>query len=169
MTDSDTNPPTGPETEPATGILVVEATTDAECAACRAIRHAVFCIEQGIDETLEFDGLDETCRHFLALDGVRPVGTARSRPVGPGTVKLERIAVVATDRRRDVGRRLVEQAVATAIAEGCATATMHAQTYARPFYEKLGFVQEGESFIEAGIPHIRMSRLLDAGAADLSY
>lgn len=31
-----------------------------------------------------------------------------------------------------------------------------AQVYARGLYEKAGFVQEGEPYLEDGIPHIKM-------------
>ena len=49
---------------------------------------------------------------------------------------------------------------------------LHAQTHALGFYEKHGFVAEGEEFMEAGIPHFVMTRHLppmnadDAAAAD---
>lgn len=141
-------------------IEIVEAVTAAAREACLDVRAEVFCGEQGVGREIEFDGLDDACRHFLAREGGRPAGTARSRPLGGGVVKLERIAVRADWRRRGVGTRLVEQALAAARADGFLTATMNAQTYARPFYERLGFVQEGDGFIEAEIPHIRMSRPL---------
>lgn len=34
--------------------------------------------------------------------------------------------------------------------------TIEAQTYARGLYEKAGFRQTSEEFLEDGIPHIRM-------------
>lgn len=139
-------------------VSIVETAT--QRAACHAIRREVFCTEQGVDPALEFDGLDDACRHFLACDGGRPVGTARSRTVAPGIVKLERIAVLRADRGHNVGRRLVETALEAAVADGHATATMNAQTYAGPFYEKLGFNRDGAEFQEAGIPHVRMTRPL---------
>ena len=36
------------------------------------------------------------------------------------------------------------------------TITIKAQTYARSLYEKLGFEQISEEFLEDGIPHIKM-------------
>lgn len=141
-------------------ITIREAVTDADRQACYAIRTEVFCGEQGVSRKIEFDGLDGDCRHYLALDGDRPAGTARIRPLGAGTVKFERIAVLAADRGRNFGRRLLERALADAAADGQRAAVMHAQTYARPFYEKLGFIQEGDGFVEADIPHIRMARFI---------
>lgn len=143
-----------------TTFILREATDTTDRNACLEIRRAVFCDEQGVSSELEFDGLDDACRHFLALEGDRPVGTARTRPLGDGVVKFERIAVLKADRGRDAGRYLVETALRAAIDDGYRSAVMHAQTYARPFYEKLGFRQEGEGFDEAGIAHIRMTRAL---------
>ena len=35
--------------------------------------------------------------------------------------------------------------------------TIEAQVYARELYEKAGFVQNSDEFLEDGIPHIRMT------------
>jgi predicted GNAT family N-acyltransferase len=37
---------------------------------------------------------------------------------------------------------------------------LNAQTQASVFYELHGFVAEGESFLDAGIPHLRMRKPL---------
>ena len=36
---------------------------------------------------------------------------------------------------------------------------LHAQLTAAPFYTKLGYVQDGESFLEENIPHVKMIKL----------
>jgi predicted GNAT family N-acyltransferase len=41
--------------------------------------------------------------------------------------------------------------------------TLHAQTHAAAFYARYGFVAEGDLFMEAGIPHVTMTRTLAAG------
>ncbi|MCI7732107.1 MAG: GNAT family N-acetyltransferase, partial [Solobacterium sp.] len=38
----------------------------------------------------------------------------------------------------------------------CDRIVIEAQTYARSLYEKCGFVQSSEEFLEDGIPHIQM-------------
>ncbi|MFP3700300.1 GNAT family N-acetyltransferase, partial [Burkholderia sp. SIMBA_013] len=37
---------------------------------------------------------------------------------------------------------------------------LHAQTHAKGFYEAHGFQVEGEEFMEAGIAHVVMTRML---------
>jgi len=40
---------------------------------------------------------------------------------------------------------------------------IHSQTHARGFYEKLGFAATSGEYMEAGIPHVNMSRRGDIG------
>jgi predicted GNAT family N-acyltransferase len=139
-------------------LTVIEALTPAEQADCYAIRTEVFCHEQNVSRDLEFDGLDGDCRHYLALLGNLTVGTGRVRPVDGNVVKFERIAVGIPHRGQDIGRALMDRAIADAIAEGVVSAKLNAQVSAGGFYEKLGFVRYGDKFMEAGIEHIAMVR-----------
>ncbi len=143
-----------------TGAAVVEAVSGNDREACLAIRVDVFCLEQGVSRELELDGLDGICRHYLARDGGTAVGTARTRPLGDGVVKCERMAVLAPFRGRGIGRAMLERALRDARRGGHATALLHAQTRAAPFYERMGFGREGDVFEEAGIAHVRMTLAL---------
>jgi predicted GNAT family N-acyltransferase len=95
-----------------TETLTIEALNSTDMDACYAIRTEVFCGEQQVSREMEFDGLDAECRHYLAKLGDQAVGTARVRPLGDGSVKFERIAVHAPFRGQQVGRALMERAVA---------------------------------------------------------
>lgn len=139
---------------------IIEALDQADMDACYAIRIEVFCNEQGVSRDLEFDGLDSACRHYLARIGDNAVGTARTRPLGGGKLKFERVAVRAAHRNRGIGRLVMERALADTLRAGGETCILHAQTEAADFYLKLGFIQEGGTFLEAGIPHIRMIKKL---------
>ena len=116
----------------------------------------MFCDEQKVDPALEFDGLDGDCRQYLATLGERPVGTARLRDAGGGVVKIERVAVLANDRKKGVGTALMLRAMDDARAAGAATIAIHAQSHAERFYRGLGFYRIGGIFEEAKIPHVRM-------------
>lgn len=143
-----------------TEALIIEAEEQTDIDACFAIRIEVFCDEQGVSRDLEFDGLDAECRHYLARIGNDAVGTARIRPLGAGKLKFERVAVRVPFRNRQMGRFLMERALADAVRSGAETGILHAQTEAADFYLKLGFIQEGGTFFEAGIPHVRMMKKL---------
>ena len=124
--------------------------------ALRVVRGKVFIEEQGIDRTLEWDGLDEDATHFLAtLDG-KPIGTARLLPTG----QIGRMAVLPEYRRTGLGRRLLTAAVDAAIALDMKDVFLHAQRTAEAFYRASEFIPDGEPFVEAGIAHINMTRVL---------
>ena len=123
----------------------------------RAVREAVFVIEQNVPLELEWDEWDARCEHALALNekGV-PVGTARLLPDG----HLGRMAVLASCRGAGIGRALALALMQRARERGMSRIVLHAQIHAAGFYRKLGFSEFGEPFDEAGIPHIAMSQEL---------
>ncbi|MGH7897382.1 MAG: GNAT family N-acetyltransferase [Candidatus Binatia bacterium] len=148
-----------------------EAHSAEERAACWSIREAVFIREQGIDEEIERDGLDDVAWHLVARDDEgRAVGTARILaldsdhvPVarGRGTiVKIGRMAVAPANRGLGVGRMLLDAALALAREHGYESAELSAQEQVIPFYEKASFRSAGDPYLEAGIAHRRMSRRL---------
>jgi len=131
-------------------------TGDEGLADALAVRRAVFVEEQGVPEHLEVDGNDDSATHFVAYDGDRPVGTARLRPYDDSTAKVERVAVLETERGAGIGRRVMD-AVETAAADaGYESVVLHAQVPVVGFYERLGYEVTSEEFEDAGIPHREM-------------
>lgn len=118
----------------------------------RRIRTEVFVHEQGVPEELEVDGLDEHCIHALATDGSNPIGTGRIQSDG----HIGRVAVVASHRGTGVGTRIVAALIESARRHGHRRVWLSSQAHAADFYRRLGFEAFGESYEEAGIPHIRM-------------
>jgi predicted GNAT family N-acyltransferase len=128
-----------------------------DSAAIRAIRNAVFSVEQGIAETLDFDGRDHECVHVLAWIGDgESIGTARMLPDG----HVGRIAVCKEWRGQGVGTRLTEYLTGVARDRGFAEIHLHSQIQAAEFYSRLGFEARGDTFMEAGIEHVLMVRIL---------
>lgn len=126
--------------------------------AIRALRFTVFVDEQHVPAEIEMDDRDPHCIHLLAYEGPDPVGTARIDVEHDG--KIGRLAVLATARRRGIGKALMEELHAIARAHGLARVWCHAQVAATPFYAKLGYRPSGPRFDEAGIEHVRMQRPL---------
>jgi predicted GNAT family N-acyltransferase len=130
---------------------------ESERRTIEAIRRRVFVDEQRIPEKDEFDAEDASCLHVLARVNRDPVGTGRLNPAG----KIGRIAVVAGRRGQGIGSQILRELLDTARRVGIREPFLHAQLQAVPFYEKFGFSREGEEFDEAGIPHVRMSLVLE--------
>lgn len=120
----------------------------------RAVREAVFIREQGVPEELEWDGLDEDCRHALAL-------SLQGEAIGCGRLlangHIGRVAVLPPWRRQRVGTAIMETLLDEARAQGLRGVDVDAQVQAMPFYRRLGFVEQGEEFMDAGLPHIKMT------------
>jgi predicted GNAT family N-acyltransferase len=124
------------------------------CQKIFEIRRKVFVEEQQVAEDEEFDIFEESAVHYLGLfDGV-PAGTARWRITSNG-IKLERFAVLQEYRNKGVAARILRKVLADTTAPGLPI-YLHAQLTAQVFYEKNGFVKEGEIFEECGILHYKM-------------
>ena len=135
---------------------ISRAETEAAKAACFAIRREVFIEEQEIPEVEEWDAYDDTCVHYLAEDEAGPAGTARMIAKG-NSAKIGRVAVVMAYRGTGLGAKIMRAVMADAKTNGFTQAELEAQTYAIPFYERLGFVAEGREFDDgSGIMHRQM-------------
>jgi predicted GNAT family N-acyltransferase len=123
----------------------------------RAVRIAVFVIEQNIPEELEWDEHDATSVHVLAEDGAgTPIGCGRLLPDG----HIGRLAVLSEWRGRGVGAALLARLSEIAQARGDERVLLNAQVQAMPFYARYGYEPIGEPFVEAGIPHQTMQRFV---------
>lgn len=124
-----------------------------------ALRHEVFVIEQTVPTELEIDEYDADAIHLAVLDGSEVIGTLRI-VVMNDVAKVGRVAVKQVWRRQGTGKKAMQRAMRHMRDLGCATMTLDAQADVIPFYEGLGFVAYGDLFMDAGIPHKKMSRVL---------
>jgi predicted GNAT family N-acyltransferase len=134
----------------------VEAGTWGELGEeARQVRNAVFVEEQKVPRDIEWDEHDATSRHVIAHDSDGgAIGTGRLLTDG----HIGRMAVLADWRGKGIGRALLERLLEEARLHGHAHLALHAQTQASGFYRRFGFVEEGQEFMEAGIPHRTMVR-----------
>ena len=120
-----------------------------------ALRDRVFVVGQRITAEAEVDGLDPRAVHVIGRDASgQVVATARlffdARPV-----KVGRVAVDTHLQRQGLGSQLmayVHQVL------GDRPAAMSAQAHLEDWYAGLGWRREGETYVEAEIPHVRMTR-----------
>lgn len=120
------------------------------------IRVAVFVVEQNCPYQ-EVDGKDLRAYHIFAQDESGIQGYLR---VFQNTEDVREAfigRVLALRRRQGLASQLLADAIGIAREQlGAQFITLEAQTYARRLYEKAGFRQVSEEFLEDGIPHIRM-------------
>ncbi|MBN3870389.1 MULTISPECIES: GNAT family N-acetyltransferase [unclassified Nostoc] len=141
-------------------LVIKVAELPEEFPAIQAIRIAVFQEEQGVDAALEFDGKDAISEHLIAYLNKEVVGTARIRYLDDKTAKIERLAVLSTVRGQGIGKKIMENALEVIANKNIPEVVIHAQEYVKDLYKKLDFVEEGEIFQEASIPHVKMIKKL---------
>lgn len=127
-------------------------------AEASRIRTVVFVEEQRVPPEIELDEMDAASLHALAFFGDRAVGTGRLLPDG----HIGRMAVLREARSQGVGSAILERLVAEAGRRGLQEAVLSAQTHALRFYHRHGFTPVGAVYVEAGIPHQEMRRVLKA-------
>jgi predicted GNAT family N-acyltransferase len=130
-----------------------------EMATVVALRHEVFCVEQGVPRRDELDGRDGEALHLVAVSGGEVLATCRLLFVG-ATVQFSRLAVAKHARRHGIASALLARADAETLAGGARRLVLHAQTYARALYDSAGYRPRGRIFMEAGIEHIAMEKQL---------
>ena len=118
----------------------------------RLIRELVFIVEQNIPEQDEWDDQDAISQHFVVYDHDQPIATARllqDNSVG-------RVAVIQKYRGQGIGRMIMLDIIRYAQQQQYPFLKLSSQVHAISFYEKLGFVTQGDPYDECGIPHIKM-------------
>ena len=129
----------------------------------RAVRDAVFLVEQKISREDEVDDRDAFCRHVVVYveseNDTKPVATGRLDQERDG--KVGRVAVLSDYRRTGIGTLVMQAIVDEAKKLGLQRIWFHAQKSAVDFYLALGYEIASEEFLEAGIVHVKMSKKLD--------
>jgi ElaA protein len=135
--------------------------TLAELYALLQLRSEVFVVEQTCPFQ-DIDGLDQVADHLLGHTEAGELA-AYARLFGPGhsyeQASIGRVVTSPRFRRFGQGRQLLSQALGQCAAlYGAQPIKIGAQLYLKAFYESFGFVQQGEGYLEDGIPHIYMLR-----------
>lgn len=140
-------------------VEIIRVKTEYEMEQVFEIRREVFIREQGVPEEIEMDELDSKAIHVLASVDGEPVGCGRLFLEG-SDARIGRVAVKKDMRRSGIGDGICKLLISIAGDEGAERAIIGAQLTAVEFYRSLGFEKEGDTFIEAGIKHIRMIKEL---------
>jgi predicted GNAT family N-acyltransferase len=148
-------------------IKIIRAENQYTYALCMALRYECFVIEQNCPLLEELTPHEDDCHHYLAVCGeidnldYVPMGTARWREYEDGIAKIERVATKAEYRGKGVASKLIKQIIEDIkAAGGYKKIVLGAQDTAMPLYEKQGFLVYGEGFVEAGIDHHMMEKVL---------
>lgn len=119
-------------------------------------RARVFTIEQNI-KYLDMDGVDYKSHHCFFSDNGEVVAYLRAFFEDPDKTILHIGRVLAIEKRQGYGTLLMRRFLRDARKNSTAQkVVLNSQIEAVGFYEKLGFKRVGDTFITAGIEHIKM-------------
>jgi len=93
------------------------------------------------------------------LDG-KLVGGLMLIPLDDEKIRMMQVAVLPQYQGKGIGRQIVAYAEKRAKKAGYSTLIMHAMLSVVSFYEKMGYVQEGDIFDENGITFAKMVKKL---------
>lgn len=99
--------------------------------------------------------------HLAAMDeedGV--IGCLILVPTTKGVMKMRQVAVRPNCQRNGIGAKLVEFAEGIAAEHGVDRIVLHARATVIEFYRKLGYRPSSGVFMEVGIAHVSMDRMI---------
>ncbi len=120
------------------------------------LRVSVFIVEQNCPYQ-DIDDADRVAYHLWLVDDDGIQAYARVLPKGTTFKEASIGRIISKKRRCGLGTKIVNEAIKVAKEKlGETTLKILAQLYVKSLYEKCGFVQTSDVFLEDGIPHIEM-------------
>ena len=122
------------------------------------LRNEVFVVEQNC-VFQDADNKDQQSHHLMLF--IDDDLTAYTRLLDKGLayeeMSIGRVVTSPKYRRTGIGKQLMEASIIKCYELfGQGPIKIGAQLYLKRFYESFGFIQEGEGYLEDGIPHIYM-------------
>ena len=124
------------------------------------LRAEVFVVEQDCVYQ-DIDGKDQKALHVLGYQDDQLVAYTRVFPPGVyfSEAAIGRVVVKDNQRKNQFGHDILHASIRLIEAKfNTKNIRLSAQTYLTKFYESHGFRQQGEGYLEDGIPHIAMLR-----------
>lgn len=117
------------------------------------LRSDVFVVEQNCPYS-DMDGrdLEPDALHVWIDDDGEALAVIRILREQDGTARVGRVCTAERGRGRGLAKQLMNFAVTATTGD----IVLNGQSYLRAWYESLGYVVDGEEFLEVGTPHFPM-------------
>lgn len=120
------------------------------------LRAEVFVVEQNCAYQ-DVDDFDKDSYHVYFKDDDKVIAYLRVLPKGATFSEVSIGRLISTKRRSGLGSSILNEGIKVAKERFKAECIdIEAQVYAKSMYEKVGFVQTSEEYLDVGIPHIKM-------------
>lgn len=123
------------------------------------LRAEVFVVEQACVYN-DIDDLDKVGIHVLGYNSGKLAAYARILPANTRfkTASIGRVVTEANYRGKDIGKVLMQHSIDYILNQwNESVITISAQEHLEKFYGSMGFLRASESYLEDGIPHIKMT------------
>ena len=125
-----------------------------------ALRHQLLRQPIGLEFSVEELQKEKSDILIASIDHERMLGCCILSPVEQGVVRLRQMAVLKPFQGKGVGESILHFTENIARDKGFAKITMHARNSAIGFYERFGYQLVGDEFMEVGLPHHHMEKLI---------
>jgi len=134
--------------------LVIRFTqNNKDMLSCLNLRRTVFIEEQNVPKNEEVDGDDPDCDHILLTVSDIPVGAARLKYYND-FIKVQRVCVLKNYRGQGIGSKIINFIIRHVEKNDIRSSVrLGSQIHALEFYKRLGFIEFGEEYLDAGILH----------------
>lgn len=137
--------------------------TNIELYKILQLRNEVFVVEQNCPYQ-DCDNKDLQAHHLTALKDDHIIAYSRLLPPGipySNAASVGRVVTSSSVRGQDLGRELMSKSLENLyFLFGHLPVIIGAQLYLKKFYESFSFLQQGEIYLEDGIQHITMEKLI---------
>lgn len=124
------------------------------------IRKKVFVEGQNIPLNIEIDELEDTTDKFVLYDDEKkPIGAIRGL-TKDSYVKVQRVCILPKKQNLGYGKILMNSFESFYKNKGIKTFKLGSQISAMQFYKKLGYIEYGDIFLDAGIEHVMMKKTI---------
>lgn len=126
------------------------------------LRNEVFVVEQNCSYQ-DCDGKDQVSYHLCGWNDGDLKAYTRLLPPGScylNAASIGRVVTSPSARAQSFGKQLMSKSLENLYRLfGDVPVIIGAQLYLKKFYESFSFVQNGETYLEDGIPHITMEKV----------
>lgn len=125
------------------------------------LRRQVLRIPLGLDFTQDELDTEVDQVHIAAIDGNKIIAVLLFiLDVSEQKVKMRQVAVDPKFQGSGIGKQMVKFSEQWCKLNGFNKIELHARANVLPFYEKMNYEVVGNTFLEVGIPHLKMVKKL---------
>ena len=110
----------------------------------------------GMEKGSERDNYEDGAVHLVGICDRQIIASARLRELSPELGSISYVAVLPEFQNQGIGTQLIEALIAKAQAKNLKTLRLKSRINAIKFYQRIGFIEQGNQMDFLGIPHIFM-------------